>query len=75
MERTAITDTGKNIMWSQRTYIEDKDRTIAKFLLFGHKTEATIYRNRDVAGNIGATSYIKNIELRRNEMKLQLEEL
>ena len=37
----------KNILGLQRPYIEDKDRTIAAFLLFGHKTEGTICWNRD----------------------------
>ena len=47
MECTAITDTRKNILGLQRPYLEDEDRTIAEFLLFGYKTEETIYRNRD----------------------------
>ena len=46
MECTAITDTRKNILGLQRPYLEDEDRTIAEFLLFGHKTEETIYWNR-----------------------------
>ena len=44
MECTSITDTRMGL---QRPYLEDKDRTIAAFLLFGHKTEGTICRNRD----------------------------
>ena len=47
LECTAITDTRKNILGLQRPYLEDEDRTIAKFLLFGHKTEETMYRNQD----------------------------
>ena len=47
MECTAITDTRKNILGLQRPYLDDEDSTIAEFLLFGHKTEETIYRNRD----------------------------
>ena len=61
MECPAITDT-KIVLGLQRPYQEDKDRTIAKFQLFGHKTEGMICRNWDDlqnAGNIGAKSYIK----------------
>ena len=47
MECPAITDTRKNILDLQRPYQEDKDRTISEFLLFGHKTEGMICRNRD----------------------------
>ena len=43
MECTAITNTRKNILGLQRPYLEDEDRTISEFLLFGHKTEETIY--------------------------------
>ena len=37
MECTAITDTRKNILGLQRPYLEDEDRTIAEFLLFGYR--------------------------------------
>ena len=46
LECTAITDTRKSILGLQRPYLEDEDRTIAEFLLFGHKTEEMIYMNR-----------------------------
>ena len=42
IECTAIKDTRKNILGLQGPYLEDKDRTIAEFLLFGHKTEGTL---------------------------------
>ena len=47
MERPAISGTRKNILGLQRPYQEYKDRTIAEFLLFSHKTEGMICMNRD----------------------------
>ena len=42
MECPTITGTRKSILGLQRPYQEDKDRTIAEFLPFGHKTEGMI---------------------------------
>ena len=47
MECPAITGTRKSIRGLQRPYQEDKDRTIAEFLLFDHKTEEMICMNLD----------------------------
>ena len=47
MECPAITGTRRNILGLQMAAQEDKDRTIAEFLLFGHITERMIYMNRD----------------------------
>ena len=47
MKCPAISGTRKSILGLQRPYQEDKDRTIAEFILFDHKTEEIICMNLD----------------------------